>query len=355
MKKVAFLVPLPREISPGQRFRIEQFEPVLRERSIAFDTFPFLSKSACEVLYKPGFIFRKVFGVTAGFLRRIAFLFIQHKYQYIFVFREAMPVGPPVFEWLLAKVFRKKLIFDFDDAIWIPNTSAENRLAAKIKCFWKIEKIIKWSYKISAGNDYLARYAGRYNNNVQVVPTCVDTEARFNKLKDQWDKKVVIGWTGSHSTLDYLDEIYPVIKELEKSFHFSFLVICNRPPQFELDSLIFLPWKEATEVDDLLKMNIGIMPLVQNAWSEGKCGFKIIQYLSLGIPAVASPVGVNKNIIEEGKNGFLCSSGQEWYAALAKLLQDEKQREQLGMTGRKKIESVYSIAANADRFISLFS
>jgi glycosyltransferase involved in cell wall biosynthesis len=288
-----------------------------------------------------------------GFLRRIKFLFLAWRYDYIFIQREASPVGPPVFEWILSRLLRKKVIFDFDDAIWIPNVTASNKLAYYLKCFWKIRYICKWSYKVVAGNEFLAAFASRYNKNAVIIPTCVDTTYRYNRISEQHADPVVIGWTGSHSTLRYLDPVYPVLKKLEKEYRFQFLVICNQPPGFQLDSLRFITWNAKTEIEDLLKMNIGIMPLEEDAWSEGKCGFKLIQYLALGIPAVASPVGVNKVIIDP-KNGLLCRTEEEWYAALQLLLENEGLRAGMGREGSIKIRQAYSVEANGASFLELF-
>jgi glycosyltransferase involved in cell wall biosynthesis len=355
-RKVLFILPYPLNRAPSQRFRVEAFGEILQKEGFTFSTDTFLDERAWRVLYQKGSLLQKGWAVVKGFFRRTStVVFKAYKYEYIFIHREASPVGPPIYEWILAKLLRKKIIFDFDDAIWISTITESNGLAHSFKCFWKVACICKWSYKISAGNAFLADYAKQYNSCVAIIPTCVDTEARFNQSKDQSAVRPIIGWTGSHSTLKYLDVVVPVLKRLQAQYDFDFLVICNQSPDFDLNNLRFLPWKEATEIEDLLQINIGLMPLEQDEWSEGKCGFKIIQYLSLGIPAVASPVGVNKTIIEQGKNGFLCSTPNEWYAAIAALLEDEALRVRLGQEGRKKIERAYSIKANSINFISLFS
>jgi glycosyltransferase involved in cell wall biosynthesis len=166
--------------------------------------------------------------------------------------------------------------------------------------------------------------------------------------------KPVIGWTGSHSTLKYLDPVVPLLASISKRYGAKVLIICNKPPAFSFPGLVYIPWSEETEVADLRKIHIGLMPLVQDAWSEGKCGFKLIQYLSLGIPAVASPVGINRKIIDQGQNGFLCTSETEWEDALRTLLHDSTLRQKFGQSGREKIIREYSIQANAPVFLGLF-
>jgi len=355
-KNVLFLVPYPVGHAPSQRFRVELYLSELDKAGISYKIQSFLDENTWQNLYKGGGFFSKTWGVIKGFARRWKIvLFGLQKYDFVFIHRETAPIGPPIFEWIISKLRRKKIIFDFDDAIWLPNTSKENFFAGWIKAFWKVKYICRWSYKVAGGNDYLCAFARRYNSNVFRIPTVVDTDHQHNQLKDQDSNKIVLGWTGSHSTLKFLDEIVPVLNNLENKFNYEFVVISNKAPEFQLKSLRFVPWKEDSEVKDLLQMNIGVMPLENDAWGEGKCGFKLIQYLSLGIPAAASPVGVNKIIIEQGKNGYLCENAAEWEKALAELMTDQVKRKQMGLEGRKKIESEYSLRSQASNFIALFT
>lgn len=354
-KNIALLVQLPRKVSPGQRFRFEQYEHLLESNGYHLKTFSFFDENTRKILYKEGYKLQKFIGVVKGFLKRFLFLFQSGRYNYILLQREAAPVGFPFFEWVLAKVLRKKIIHDFDDAIWIPSISANNRLALSLKAFWKVKHICRWSYKVSVGNKFLGKWASDYNSAIVYNPTCVDMENRYTILKNHDTKLVTIGWTGSHSTLKYLDPIVPVLKKLEQEYRFSFLVICDREPEWKLDSLRFLPWNEKTEIQDLLEINIGIMPLEDDDWSEGKCGFKLIQYLALGIPAVASPVGVNKEIVEGGINGFLCRNESEWKESLQVLLTDASLRADMGAAGHQKMKEHFSVASNSANFLSLFS
>jgi glycosyltransferase involved in cell wall biosynthesis len=354
MKKILFVVPFPPKIYPSERFRIEIYEKILKEKGFSSDTIFFWDYYARSILYKNGKIPQKIAGVIKGFLRRIKSLAIISRYDYVFLLREAAPVGPPVFEWIYSKLFKKKIIYDFDDAIWIPQISENNSWARFAKSFWKVKKNCRWAYKVSVGNSYLYNYAIQYNKNVIINPTCVDTVNKHNTIKDQHTEKVIIGWTGSFSTLHYLNEIIGVLQELEKNYSFDFIVIADQNPNLPLRSFKFIEWKEVTEMADLLTINIGIMPLDNNEISKGKSGFKLIQFLSLGIPVVASPIGVNTQIVDENVNGFLCQSKEEWVAALEKLLCDASLRQNMGLNGRKKIEENYSVVANKNNFLSLF-
>lgn len=352
--KVLFIVPYPVRHAPSQRFRVELFEPYLQNVGIDYKIAPFMDAHTWKILYKNGSAIQKVWGIIKGYLKRIkTVLFDVHGYDYIFVHREGAPMGPPVFEWVVAKLWRKKMIYDFDDAIWIPNTSTENKLAAALKAFWKVKYLCKWSHAVLTGNDYLREYAQQYNNNVILMPTCVDMQRQHNKVKEHNDGQVTIGWTGSHSTLPYLNEVMGVLQYAEQELNTRFVLIANKKPELPLKNWQFIHWNEATEIDDLLKIDVGIMPLKDDKWSEGKCGFKLIQYLSLGIPAVASPVGVNKVIIENGVNGFLCSTPDEWKTAVKKLVEDLGFRQRSGLAGHKKMQEEYSTEANYKKLIQV--
>jgi glycosyltransferase involved in cell wall biosynthesis len=352
---VLFIFPYPHGAAASQRFRFEQYLALLTQQGISYTLAPFLDLKTWSILYKKGHALQKLAGILKGFMRRINLLFQLQAYDYVFIHREASPVGPPVFEWLIAKVFRKKIIFDFDDAIWLPNTSVNNRIAASLKWHHKTASICGYAFKVSAGNAYLADYARQFNANVIINPTTIDTVSMHNQLKEQDTSPFVIGWTGSHSTIQYLVEIIPVLQKLEKEHHFIFLIISDKAPAFQLNSLQYLPWSKETEIHDLLRMNIGIMPLTDDEWAKGKCGFKALQYMALGIPALVSPVGVNTEIVDHGINGYICSSAQDWRHHISVLIKDTGLRRQIGLAAREKVEQKYSIQANCRNFLDFFT
>jgi glycosyltransferase involved in cell wall biosynthesis len=356
-KKILFLVPYSIGMAPSQRFRVELYGEVMDAAGFSYRIQSFLSARKQKKIYQQGKYFGKVLAIVSGLMKRWwTVFFISPAYDFVFIHREASPVGPPFFEWFLRKVYRKKIIFDFDDAIWISNTSESNKIAGWAKCSWKVKYICRWSYKIVGGNEYLCAFARQYNGKVFLIPTCVDTEKGHGQVKSTYFTDLpVIGWTGSHSTLKYLDEILPLLKRLQEQYDFCFTVIADSDPQLSLKNYHFIRWQAATENEDLLQLDIGIMPLTPDEWSEGKCGFKLIQYFATGIPSVASPVGVNKKIIEEGVNGFLCSTEKDWERALITLLQDAALRERMGKAGREKVERKYSLIAQREEFLRLFT
>lgn len=356
-KDVLFLVPYPLHRAPSQRFRVENLLFILNNKGIQYDIAPFMSEAIWQILYQNGSAFEKIMGICKCFFKRWGLiLFTSYRYKTIFIHREAAPLGPPIIEWYLAKILGKKIVYDFDDAIWIPNTSVQNKIAGFVKSFWKVKYICKWADKISAGNDYLCDFASKSGaKNISRIPTVVNTETRYNILKKHQQNKLIVGWTGSHSTLKFLDELIPVIQKLQSHIPFTFLVIADKKPQLALEDWIFCPWNEQTEIEDLLKIDIGVMPLKHDEWSEGKCGFKLIQYLSLGIPAIANSVGVNKQIIENDVNGYLADNPNEWINALESLLTNEELRRTFGHNGREKIIKEYSISSISQKFSNLFA
>lgn len=354
-KEILFIAQYPENISPGQRFRFELYKDILEENGFAITTRSFLDKEGYDIIHQQGFLISKSIAVLKGFFRRLVHIFSISHYDYIFLQREAAPLGPPIFEWLYIKVFKKKVIFDFDDAIWMAQISEHNSLALALKNVNKVTKICKWSYKVSCGNEYLCNYARKYNNNVIYNPTCVDTDRRHNIITNHDVERITIGWTGSFSTLKYLETVIPVLKKLQEKYDFDIKIICNQKPAFEIKNLHYVAWSEQKEVAELATCQIGLMPLTNDEWSEGKCGFKLIQYLSLEIPAVSSPVGVNKKIIEHGVNGYLCDTDEDWYNAIEKMMLDAELRKRMGKEGRKKIIDQYSLQSNKANFLNLFS
>ncbi len=217
---------------------------------------------------------------------------------------------------------------------------------------------MKWAHRISAGNSYLVEYAKKFNSNVQVNPTTIDTEFHHNTnlykvVKN--DQIPVIGWTGTHTTAKYLDFLIPILDKLRNEFEFEFCVISNEIPSAKIKNLNFIQWNKDSEIQDLIRFDIGVMPLTNDRWAKGKCGFKALQYMALGIPAIVSPVGMNIEIIDQGENGFLCSTEKEWYDALYFLLKNPLEINKMHNSARMKIIEKYSVISNSENFLNLFN
>ena len=354
--RLLILCPYPRGTAASQRFRYEQYLPALAARGIAYDYHAFLDEATHARLYQRGQWAGKAWGVLRGFGRRLLLLARLRRYQVVLVHREASPLGPPVFEWLVARVWRKPLVYDFDDAIWLPGASDANGWAARFKWPGKVAQICQWAHRVSAGNAYLADYARPLNPRVVVNPTTVDTTGYHRTIKVHSHNAVpVIGWTGTHSTLPYLRALVPALTQLATTHAFELRVVADRPPDFALPNARFVPWREATEIADLLAFDIGVMPLADDAWARGKCGFKALQYMGLGIPPVVSPVGVNQSIVVPGESGFWCQTDAEWMRTLAALLTDPARRAAVGANARQRVVDHYSVAANEANFLALFT
>ncbi len=358
-RTILLLCPYPLGVAPSQRFRFEQYLTILKQHQFTVDFQPFLTPGGWRILYAPGRSLQKFLFIVAGFIRRFALLFwAAPRADYVFIHREATPLGPPVIEFIIARLLRKKIIYDFDDAIWLPNTSEENALVGGLKWHSKVRHICKWSYHASVGNEFLGSYARNYCKSVSIVPTTVDTEQTHKPAVGARviNRPTTIGWTGSHSTLKYLNLISEVLMELERESGSAirFVVIADRPPKLMLKNYQFIQWTKEKEIEDLNQLDIGVMPLEDDQWSKGKCGLKAIQYMSLGIPAVASSVGETSSIIDHSVNGFLCTTHEAWLTSLRFLIQNPKERVEMGIKAREKIVKQYSVGSNTGNFLNLF-
>ena len=348
--RILFVTPYPAGRAASQRFRFEQFMPALDAAGIAHDSDSFWDEEAWRVLYVPGQQWAKAFGLLRGVIGRFLLLFTLAKYDVVFVHREAAPLGPPLFEWIVAKLFDKPLIYDFDDAIWLPNASEVNPGLDALRMHGKVADICSWSRRVLCGNSYLADYASRYADDVVVFPTVLDT-GRHEPQQNN-NEPVVIGWTGSHSTVSYIEPIVPALEALAERVAFRFRLIADREPDFAVPNLEFVRWRKETEIEDLAAIDIGVMPIPDTEWARGKCGLKILQYMAMGMPSVSSPVGVNRDIVDDGVDGYLAVSTEDWVERLAALAADTRARREMGSRAREKAVAGYSVAANTEKFLA---
>jgi len=347
---ILFWLPYPTE-GASNRYRVEQYLPYLDKSGIKYTLHSFWSSAAYRVLYKEGYQLKKAYYFLLGAISRISDLINISQYDAVFIHREAFPIGGAFFEAILHKL-GKPFIFDFDDAIFLSSTSKPNSFIERLKNPNKTISIIRFSDHVIAGNSYLANFALGYNRSVSVIPTAIDTDKYQPALKKA-NKKIIIGWIGSVTTIDFLYMLRNVFIQLSERFHNVVFKIVG--PDFSLPGLsniVNKPWKLEEEIEDLGTFDIGIMPMPDNKWTRGKCGFKAILYMSLGIPCVCSPIGVNTQIVD-GINGFLAVTEEEWLHKLSLLIKSPELRKEVGQAGRKTMEERYSVRVNAPKFLEI--
>lgn len=365
MPKILFIVDHRLNRSPSQRYRFEQYLDFFKANGFDWELSEIITKKDDAIFYHPGNYFKKAFILLKSIFIRLNDLIRAKQFDVIFIQREALLLGSSFFEKQFNK--RNKVIFDFDDSIWLLDTSPENKKFEFLKNPDKTKINIAHAYTVIAGNAYLANYAGQFNKNVVIIPTTIDTDFHKPKLRTvldfartdttQSDKKIVIGWSGSVST----------IKHFENSIPFLRTIIAKYPNQIEIHvigqasysnpeiDIINKSWSAETEVEDLNCFDIGIMTLPDDEWAQGKCGLKGLSYMACSIPTVMSPVGVNKDIIQHGINGFLATTEQEWVDYLSQLIESPELRQQIGEAGRATIVKNYSVNANKHQYLEVLN
>lgn len=350
-KRVLFLVPYPTE-GASARLRVEQFLPFLKEAGIEYKVRPFLTAGFYRILYRKGNTARKIVLFLFCSCRRLFDLVRALLYDVVFIHRESMPVGLPVIEAMLF-LFGKKVIFDFDDAIYLP-PQGSSFIVSLLKCPWKTNFIIRHSCAVIAGNEYLKRCASRFSSSISVIPTCIDTD-RYKRYRanDKADA-VVIGWIGSHTTQVFLKDVQETLLSLLGKYEkLKIYLIGAKPNLMHHDRVLIKNWSLGSELDDMNEFDIGIMPMPDTEWTRGKCAFKAILYMSLEVPVVASPVGVNRDIIKDGINGYLAGTNAEWEEKLMRLVDDACLRRSIGSAGRATAIRDFSLKANAPIFVDI--
>lgn len=334
----------------SSRLRFMQYVPALEAAGMTVEVLPFFPDDYLPRLYAGRSTQRQT---AAAFLRQVRNLMGGAWGDLLWVEKEILPWIPWAVERRLLPS-HACLVTDYDDAIFHrydlhPNSVVRWLLGRKI------DRIMASSALVMAGNPYLAaraREAGA--RRVEIVPTVVDA-AQYGILPRQTPLgQPCIGWIGTPSTWrEYLVPIMPMLTDVARSFDARLRIVGGglaSPPHPLVENL---PWTESGEIKLIQSMDIGIMPLSAGPWSSGKCGYKLIQYMACGLPVIASPVGVNTDIVEDGVNGFLADSEQAWRVALARLLSDEDLRTRMGRAGRKKVESSYSLEVQAPHVVRL--
>ena len=351
--RLLVLTPKPEGLSPGQRFRLEQWAPrVEKDHRIAMDFVPFESPRLTELLYQPGHKREKALWLARDFARRAQSLLRARRYDGVVVYREAALIGPAIYERLFAWS-KVPLFFDFDDAIWhSTQDSPVNGFYSRLHFWGKTSTTCRIASAVLVGNGYLADYARQRNDNVFVVPTSIELEKYPVQPELENDDPFVVCWTGSTTTLAHFEVSRPVLERLAKKRKIVVKIICNKPPAHPIPGAenVFVPWSQDGEAAAVGSSHVGIMPLPNDEYSRGKCGLKALQYMATGRPVVTAPVGMNADLIQSGENGFLATTEDAWVDALEKLASSRELRVRMGAAGRKTIEERFSAEVVSELF-----
>ena len=342
------------------RFRLAQYVRPLAESGIQLDVSPFLTGSQFSNLYTPGQGASRLNGLGSSIVKRIAQVGTIRDYDLLFVQREAMLVGPAIFEGLYRFIGKMPMVLDLDDATYVRYISPSyGRLGSYLKFFGKTDKLIKASRVVTCGNSYIAEYVQSLGKETVVIPTVVDTD-EF-KPSPKSNEVPVVGWIGTHSTFPFLEWLFPVLEELAVKHRFQLKIVGAGRTHITLKGVevISSPWELGREVEEFQSLDIGLYPMTlsdsaNEKWLLGKSGFKAIQYMAVGVPFVMSPIGVAADLGEPGKTHFNASSERDWYTQLEKLLSDSELRLRMGEAGRQHSLENYTVEQQAKLLASTF-
>jgi glycosyltransferase involved in cell wall biosynthesis len=329
------------------RHRFLQYVPMLEEAGIRVSTSALLDDAYLGRKFEFG---TSSFGLAArGYAKRLHALVGAASYDVVVIHCELFPYVPALFERSLQ--WRGiPYVLDFDDAIF-HNYDQHRQPLVRYFLGRKMAAAIGGASTVLAGNEYLASYARQHNAHVEVLPTVVDPDRYARERRPRQSTEFTIGWIGSPSTAAYVQEIQPALERFFARSRGRLVLVGSGPLAMSGVPLEVHRWSEPSEVDELGEFDLGIMPLPDTPWTRGKCGFKLIQYMAVGLPVVASPVGVNSTLVDHGANGFLATTSDEWVTALMALASDGATRVRMGQAGRRRVAQEYSLRSTGPRLV----
>lgn len=352
--RVLVLTPYPYGSTAGPRSSFELWEKVLAQADIHLDYAVFETDELHRIIYEPVSIARKGYEMARAYVKFLPKARAARDYDAVFINREATLIGPAVVERWVAR-FGKPLIYHIDDPLYIPYRSPSNGVLSYLKFFGKVGSLCKMSKVVIANSPSHVAYASRYNSNVWEVPSVVDGDVYDGwRPRAQANAPVCIGWSGSPSTVPNLQVIREPLRELSKRDDITVRLIGGT--DFGLPDVPHhgAAWNATTEVADLRQLDIGLLPVPLTPWTPHKFYLKLVQYMALGIPPVATPLGANTAVIEEGRTGFLASSSADWVATIERLAGDASLRAEVGKRAADVAHQRYTLQANAEKVIAAF-
>ncbi len=333
--------------APNEKFRIAQYFKYASEYDVEFEYKYIINEWQDNALFQSNNFILKMVAIISSYFKRLFQIVFMKKYHAVIILRELHYIDSKLLLYCL-RIKNIPIIYDFDDSIWL-NTNNNPLIKILKNQYHKTIRHIQFANVIIAGNEYLANFAKKYNNNIIVIPTVVDTDYYQPNNKTIADK-IILGWMGSHTTLEHFKQVIPVLNRLkEKYSNIEITAIADESYIPELN-LKVKKWNNKMEINDLNSFDIGIMPLPNDEWSKGKCGLKALTYMSCGVPCVISDIGVNQEIITKTKGGYSVKNDEEWIEQLSLLIENTSLRKELGSAGREGVLKYYSVQAYKQKF-----
>jgi glycosyltransferase involved in cell wall biosynthesis len=343
------LLPRYSRMGASSRLRTLQYLDVLAAHGVEVQVCSLLDDAYLQAIYSKRKV--AVAALLRAYWKRLRILTQAPRFDLVWIEKELFPNWPSWFEWLLART-KVPYVVDYDDAIFHNYGMAANPLKRLLKN--KIAGVMRHAALVVAGNSYLMRHAAEAGAaRVALLPTVIDIRRyRAVSTLPQRDR-LVVGWIGSPTTARYLQPLLPVLARLAAIFPLDFTVVGAELDASRYGFVRHIVWHESTEAAEIGRFDIGVMPLPDGPWENGKCGYKLIQYMACAKPVVASPVGANRDIVQHGTNGFLAATADEWFDALAQLLADAGLRQTMGRRGRALAEEKYCLQVSAPCLLQL--
>jgi glycosyltransferase involved in cell wall biosynthesis len=343
----------PRE-SADSRYRILQYHAIAERDGVAIDHRSLMgSRYFRWQIENSYFLLRLLLLPILLLLRLCQVLFLAPSYDAVWISREMLPLGPPLLERLL--LWRSpRVILDMDDALHISDKESSRWLPRLLRDYGKFGRMASRYTAVVCGNAYLAEFYQQHGATVKIIPTVVEAD-RYATVTPSASDAVRIGWIGTPLNRHHVDLLQPVFAALAQQRSFKLVIVgLNEPLYWDLPNVRYLKWTLAGELDFFTQFDIGIMPLKDSPFARGKCAFKLLQYMAVGLPVVASPVGANCDVIDDGRNGFLADTTDEWITALKILIDDPELRRRMGESGRDLVRRSYSVESTWPPYAALF-
>jgi glycosyltransferase involved in cell wall biosynthesis len=337
-------------LGASSRYRSYQYLPSLEACGIEAEVSPLFDDAYLSNKYRSGHA--HLSDVVRALIRRLWAVFRVPRQSTVLVEYELLPYCPAILErWLKWRGCR--LLVDYDDAIF-HRYDAHQSPWIRALLGGKISTVMRIADRVVVGNEYLSAYARNAGaKHVEVLPTVVDLQRYKSRITDTAGTCFTIGWLGSPSTAQYLKLIRPALAQLCATATVRVRLIGSGPIDLEGVPAELVPWTETAEIDEIRSFDVGIMPLPDEPWAMGKCGFKLIQYMACGLPVVASPVGANVDIVGDGEHGYFATTTQEWVDALKRLASSPQSGRKMGAAGRLRVEERYCLQVAAPRWIKI--